>query len=181
MKYKLILTVLTISAIVFTIDSIVQAAPYSRGTYNANVPYGSQTSLSISTGSAVNLSLSSPSDTGTLASAPSVITVYSTDVVGYKLYIRSLSSTNMVQGSTTIPTSVNGSPAPLAVNTWGFNTDASSNYIGSSLSDIQLKNATGPYTAGNVTTVTYGLKLDNSFPAGAYSTNVMYTAVPQTP
>ena len=180
MKYKLILACLTISAIVFIVDFTASASPYGRGVYNANVPYGSQTALSISAGSGVNLALN-PSVSGTLASATGTVTVYSTDVVGYKLYVRAMGSTNMIQGANTIPTSGNVTGAPLAVNTWGFNTDASSNYVGIALTDKLLKDANGPFGSGDVTQVTYGLNIDRSKPAGPYASNVMYTAVPETP
>lgn len=180
MKYKLILACLTISAIVFIVDLTTNAAPYGQGIYNADVPYGSETSLSISAGSGVNLSLN-PSVSGTLASASGFVTVYSTDVVGYKLYLRAIGSTDMTQGANVIPTSGNVTAAPLAINTWGFNTDASSNFIGIALTDTLLKDASGPFSAGDSTMVTYGLNIDRSKPAGSYTSNVMYTAVPETP
>lgn len=180
MKYKLILAVLTISTIAFCVDFTTNAAPYGQGIYNEDVPYGGQTSLSISAGGGVDLSLN-PSESGTLGTGSGTVTVYSTDVVGYRLYVRAVSSTDMIQGAFTIPASANGVPAPLAVNTWGFNTDASSNFIGISTSDTLLKDAAGPFSAGDSTLVTYGLNLDRSKPAGSYASNVMYTAVPETP
>jgi hypothetical protein len=180
MKYKLILACLTISAIVFLVDFTTTASPYGQGVYNADVPYGGETSLSITAGSGVNLSLN-PSTSGTLASGSGTVTVYSTDVVGYKLYVRALTSTSMTQGAFTIPASANVTAAPLAINTWGFNTDASSNFVGISLSDTLLKDAAGPFGAGDPTQVTYGLYVDRSKPAGSYASNVMYTAVPETP
>lgn len=157
----------------------VFASPYGVGKYGANVPYGSETSLAIGTSGNVTIQVT-PTESGTLATAANTVTVTSTDVVGYKLYIRSLSSTNMVNGASTIPASGNGSPASLAVNTWGYNTDGSNNFVGSTLSDTLIKNATGPYSSGDNTSVTYGVKLDNSKSAGNYTTTVVYTAVPQT-
>jgi hypothetical protein len=157
----------------------VNAAPYGTGKYGDNVPYGSETSLAISTSGNVNIQVT-PTEAGTLATAANTVTVTSTDVVGYKLYIRSLTSTNMVNGASTIPASANGSPASLAVNTWGYNTDASSNFVGSTLVDTLIKNAVGPYSSGDDTTVTYGVKVDNNKAAGNYVTTVVYTAVPQT-
>lgn len=155
----------------------VFASSYNQGIYNENVPYGSATYMSIATDGDVSLAIT-PTTAGVQDTDDSVITVISTDVVGYKLYIRSDPSTDMDNLGDTIPTSGNGSPAPLAVNTWGFNTDASNNFIGSSLSDILIRTGTGPYPSGDVTTVTFGLKVDLASPAGNYTTNVVYTAVP---
>lgn len=180
MKYKFILACLSIGAIAFIVDFTSYASPYGMGIYNASVPYGSQTSLSISAQTNVGLSLN-PAASGTLATSTGTVTVYSTDVVGFRLYVRSIGSTNLLQGAQTIAASANVTPASLAVNTWGFNIDASANFRGVQLTDILLKDMTGPYASGDVTTVTYGLYLDRSKPAGSYSTNVMYSAVPETP
>lgn len=155
------------------------AQPYGMGKYDANVPYGSQTSISISTSGNITIPIT-PTDSGVLGTANSVVTVTSTDVVGYKLYVRALSNTNMTNGAFTIPASSNGTPAALSTNTWGYNTDASSNFTGMTLSDVLIKNATGPYSSGDTTTVTYGVKVDNNKPAGNYTTSIIYTAAPQT-
>jgi hypothetical protein len=179
---KLIVTVATVLAIGFLSFlpiTDVMASPYGSGIYNANVPYGGQTQLTISTSGNINLALT-PSDTGTLASTSGTVTVTSTDVVGYKLYVRSIASANMINGAQTIPASANGSPAALAVNTWGYNLDGSTNYTGMTLSDVLIRNRTGPYTSGDVTTITYGVRLNNAKAAGRYSNSVIYTAVPQT-
>lgn len=171
----MVLTLLFI--LIFTAKTLAQ--PYGKGVYGANIPYGSETSLAISTGGNVNLQVT-PTDSGTLSTANNTVTVTSTDVVGYKLYIRALTNTNMVNGSSTIPASSNGTPAALSTNTWGYNTDASTNFTGATLSDTLIKTATGPFSSGDITTVTYGVKLDNSKAAGNYTTTIMYTAAPQT-
>jgi hypothetical protein len=157
----------------------VYAAPFGKGKFGDNVPFGAETSLAISSGGNVTIQVT-PTEAGTLATSSNVVTVTSTDVVGYKLYIRSLDNTNMVNGGSTIPTSGNGTPGSLATNTWGYNTDASSNFVGSSLTDTLVKDAAGPYSSGDNTTVTYGVKVDNSKAAGNYVTSIVYTAVPQT-
>lgn len=179
---KLIVSVgtsLAIALFVLLLTPEVGASPYGAGLYSANVPYGGETQLTIATSGNVSLSVT-PTSTGTLASSSGTVTVTSTDVVGYKLYIRSISSTNMVNGATNIPTSANGAPAALAVNTWGYNLDASANFTGMTLSDVLIRNRTGPYTSGDVTTVTYGVNVDNAKQSGSYSNTVIYTAVPQT-
>lgn len=165
---------------VLAYPAIVLAQPYGFGKYNENVPYGSETSITISNNGNVTIPIT-PTDSGTLATGSSIITVTSTDVVGYKLYIRAnQATTNMINGANVIPASANGTPAPLANNTWGYNTDASSNFVGIALTDALIKNTAGPFTSGDNTTVTYGVKLDTSKPAGYYSATVMYTAAPET-
>jgi len=173
-----------ITVIIFTViltffsSSISFAQPYGKGLYNANVPYGNQTSLSISTNGNVTIPIT-PTVDGALASGVSAVTVSSTDVVGYKLYIRALGSTNMDNLGTPLPASANGSPAALAVNTWGYNTDASTNFVGISLADTLVRSVPTPIT-NDVTNITYGMKLDFAKPAGNYVATVVYTAVPQT-
>lgn len=179
MLTKLIISLLTVITMISFGSSAVFASPYSAGIYNANVPYGGETQLTISTSGAITIPIN-PTSSGTLGSASGTVTVVSTDVVGYKLYIRALTSTNMTNGAASLPASANGSPAALATNTWGYNLDASINFTGISSSDVLIRSATGSYTSGDVTTVTYGVKIDQSKPAGNYSSTVIYTAVPQT-
>jgi hypothetical protein len=186
MADKLIISIIRVAFVMGLIGctmtvvrSLATAQPFGQGAFGANVPYGSETSLAITTGGNVNLQVT-PTDTGVLATANSSVTVTSTDVVGYKLYVRALTSTNMTNGGSTIPASANGTPAALAVNTWGYNTDASNNFVGIALTDTLIKTANGPFGAGDATSVTYGIKVDNSKAAGSYSTTVMYTAAPQT-
>ncbi len=102
----------------------VFAQPYGLGKYGALVPYGGQTSLTISTSGNIAIPIT-PTTSGTFNSATGTVTVVSTDVVGYKLYIRALTSSNLTNGGFTIPASSNGSPTTLAVNTWGYNLDGS--------------------------------------------------------
>ncbi|HUC96770.1 MAG TPA: hypothetical protein VMR16_03870 [Candidatus Saccharimonadales bacterium] len=162
-----------------SITSISYAQPYGVGLYDENVPYGSSTSLSIATNGNVNIPIT-PTSSGVSATGTSQVTVTSTDVTGYKLYIRALNSTNMTSASATLPASANGTPAALAIDTWGYNTDASSNFTGISLSDALIHSTAGPVETGEITNVTYGIKLDLAKPAGSYTASVVYTAVPQT-
>lgn len=155
------------------------AQPYGKGTYNANVPYGSQTSLSIATSGNISIPIT-PTDSGTLATGNSNVTVTSTDVKGFKLYIRALSDTNMNNLGSLLPASANGSPGALANDTWGYNTDASTNFVGITLNDTLIHSISIPALSGELTTVTYGIKVDMAKPAGNYVANIVYTAVPQT-
>ena len=178
MKVKYLLLSLVLSIVVLP-NASVSAQPYGKGKFGADVPYGSLTSLTISTGGNVAIQLT-PADTPVLGTATNPVTVTSTDVVGYKLYIRSVGSTDMTNSPAVIPASGNGTYLPLATNTWGFNTDGSSNFAGTLMTDMLVKTANGPYSSGDVTNFKYGVKLDNSKPAGNYVTSIMYTAAPQT-
>ena len=163
----------------FSITPTVAASPFGQGVFGANVPFGSVTSLTINLGSNISLSLapSGPNFTGT---GSHLITVTSTDVVGYSLYIYSTGSTNLVNGTDTIPASGNSSPGALASNTWGYNTNGSSNYVGITTIPTLLKTATGPYKTGDNTTVTYGVLTDITKSSGNYTGTVTYTAVALT-
>lgn len=178
---KIIISDSIILAIIATLifAPISFAQPYGKGIYNANVSYGDLTSLSIATSGNINIPIT-PTSGGTLATGTGTVTVTSTDVMGYKLYIRALSSTDMNKQGTLLPTSANVTPSSLLVNTWGYNTDASNNFVGISLSDTLIRSVSSPASTGSITTVTYGIKLDLTKPAGNYTTTVVYTAVPQT-
>ena len=78
----------------FVLPTLCLAQPYGKGVYGSNVPYGDLTSLSIATSGNISIPIT-PTSTGTQATGDSIITVTSTDVMGYKLYIRALSDTNM--------------------------------------------------------------------------------------
>ena len=175
----LILVLLSVILTSSATGSLSNAQPYGVGIYNENVPYGDETSLSIATNGNISIPIT-PDAGGTLGTGTSTVTVTSTDVKGYKLYIRALTSTNMDNLGAPIPTSLNVSPAPLAVNTWGYNNDASTNFIGISLTDALLRSVTVPVSSGDSTTVTYGVNIDLSKPAGNYAASIIYTAVPQT-
>jgi len=159
--------------------SVSHASPYGYGVYGANVPYGSQTALSIATSGNVTIPIT-PTTGGVLATGTSTVTVTSTDVKGYKLYIRALTNTNMNNLGALLPASANGSPAALATNTWGYNTDASANFVGLTLTDVLIHSIAVPSSTGDATIVKYGMKLDLAKPAGNYVATVIYTAVPQT-
>jgi hypothetical protein len=175
---KIVLLVIAILGFVVLPTETSYASPYGAGKYNAVVPYGGQTSMTISTSGNIAIPIT-PGSSAVLGSSSGTVTVVSTDVVGYKLYVRALSS-NMTSGANTIPASANGTGAALATNTWGYNLDASTNFVGMTTSDVLIRTGTGPFESGDTTTVTYGVKIDQSKAAGSYSTTVIYTAVPQT-
>lgn len=155
------------------------AQPYGYGKYSLTT-YGSQTSVSIATSSSITIPVT-PISGGALGKFSNQVTITSTDVKGFKLYIRAVSNTNLNNLGTLLPASANVSAAPLSVDTWGYNTDASNNFIGITLSDVIIKDFSGPTTiSGDITNITYGANVDLAKAAGNYTASIIYTAVPQT-
>lgn len=170
------IAILLLGAVVLLTPAVTLASPFGKGVFGADVPFGSLTSIAINLGGNVSLALipSGPNLSGT---GSHTITVTSTDVVGYQLFVRSGGSTNMVNGSATIPASGNSSPAPLAVNSWGYNIDGSANFIGMTTTPHLVKDTTGPAKTGDSTTVTYGALTDSTQASGQYTTSVIYTVI----
>ena len=161
---------------VFSIVPTAAAAPFGEGAFGADVPFGSATSLSIALGGNVNLALT-PSGSDFTGTGSNTVTVTDTDPVGYALYMYAANGTSMTNGSSTIAASANTTEGPLAVNTWGYNTDGSANYLGISSTPTLIKSGSGPFESGDNTTVTYGVLADVTQPEGSYSVNITYTAV----
>ncbi len=177
LSHKLKQLIVTVACLMFVlIPTTVAASPFGQGVFGADVPFGSVTSLAINLGGNVSLSLS-PSGPNLSGTGSHVITVTSTDVVGYQLFVRSNGNSNMVNGSATIPASGNSTGAALSLNTWGFNTDGTSNFIGMTTTPRLIKDTTGPAKTGDTTTVTYGALTDAVQSAGQYTTTVIYTAI----
>lgn len=161
---------------VASIPASVGASPFGQGVFGADVPFGSGTSLAVALGGNPSLTLT-PNGGNFEGSGSHTLTVTTTDVVGYRLYIYA-TDTDMTSGADTIAASGNSSPSPLANNTWGYNTTGStSDFMGVTSSPVVIKDANGPYKSGDNTTVTYGVKVAQSKAAGSYSTAVVYTAL----
>lgn len=153
------------------------ASPFGQGVFGADVPFGSLTSLTIALGGDATMDVT-PSGGSFVGGGSHTLTVTSTDVVGYSLYVYAAGSTSMTSGSSTIPASGNSSAAPLADNTWGYNiTGSTTDFLGITNTPVLVKTATGPYKSGDDTTVTYGLLVNGTKSEGTYSVAVTYTAV----
>lgn len=152
------------------------AIPFGQGKFGNDL-FGSATSLSVALGGNVNFNLASNGSQFS-GSGSHTITVASTDVVGYSLYAYALGSNAMTTtGGSSIPASGNTTAGSLAVNTWGYNIDGSSNYLGMPTTPTQIKTASGEYRYGDNTTVTYGVLTNSLQPPGSYTVSVVYTAV----
>jgi len=170
---------LTVALFFLSFQQVASASPFGQGNYSALVPYGGQTSITIALSGNVTLSLV-PSGGNFTASGNSTVTVTTTDVNGYSLYLYSAGNSSLVNGANTITASSNVSEAPLAVNTWGYNTDGSSNYIGTTTTPVTILNTSGPYETGNPTTVYYSALASGIKAPGNYVGNVTYTVVSPT-
>jgi hypothetical protein len=186
-KFRVRTTHLVLSFMVFACCAVgqysVSASPFGQGVFGANVPFGATTSLSIALGGNVTLGLT-PSGGNFTGSASNAVTVTSTDVIGYRLYAYSPTSTTMtlVGGGDTIPASANSSPAALATNTWGYNTTGSTtSFIGMLTTPSLIKDGVGPFKSGDITTVTYGAQTSSTKSAGAYTVGIVYTAAAKNP
>jgi hypothetical protein len=163
------------------VPSVAFASGFGQGVFGADVPFGSLTSISIALGGNVSIPLS-PSGATFVGSASHTVTVTSLDVVGYMLYAHPTTSTNMTNGSATIPVSGNSSAGALSTGTWGYNTDGSTtDFLGMPLAGALLKDAAGPFKNGDPTSVTYGAVASNTQAAGNYSVDITYTVVAKNP
>jgi len=157
--------------------SYVSASPFGQGVFGADVPFGSATSISINLSGDVPIALT-PSGGNFSGSGSHVVTVTSTDVVGYYLYAHTTNGTSMTNGAASIPASSNTSAGSLAVGSWGYNTTGSTtNFLGMPSTSVVVKDATGPYKNGDPTTVTYGALTGATQESGTYNVAVTYTAV----
>ena len=177
LRFKRVALILSFAIITLVSTTPASASPFGQGVFGADVPFGSMTSLAINLGGDVALPLT-PNGANFSGTNSHIVTVTSTDVVGYYLYAHTTGSSDMTNGTATIPASSNSSLAPLSVGTWGYNTTGSTtNFLGMGPTSVLLTDANGPYKSGNPTTVTYGVLTSSTQPAGNYTVNVTYTAV----
>lgn len=163
--------------LVASIPASVSANPFGQGVFGADVPFGVETNITIALGGNVGLNLL-PNGNTFEGTGSHTLTVTTTDVVGYRLYIYAPNGAAMTNGSETIAASSNVAPGTLAMDTWGYNTDGSTtDFIGVTDTPVVLKDANGPYKNGDDTTVTYGMRLSATKGAGEYASSVVYTAV----
>ena len=153
------------------------ASTFGAGVFGADVPFGSLTSISIDLSNNVDITMTPSGGTlgGTGAHA---VTVTSTDVVGYDLYMNATNGTAMSNGTSTIPASNNVTAASLALNSWGYNTTGSATeFKGLTATQELINSGTGPFKNGTMTTINYGALIDMEKSSGVYSVGVTYTAV----
>lgn len=186
MHIKKLNTLLMIVVFLALYAGVAMASPYGAGLYGENVPYGSATSISLTTSVTVALS-ATPG--GATATNTDTVTVTTTDVDGYVLNLKdSDTNLNLVRvGATIVPTSGTFAvPAAIDSDSWGYriSTFAPDTYAGITSSaggGDNIRTRTGPYTSGDETIVTYAVKVTATKMSGDYTDTVLYTATGQTP
>lgn len=136
--------------------------------------------ISVTSNGTVPISVT-PTGSGAEATGTDTVTVNSNNPTGYNLTLNDSDATLTMVGSnggTLAATSgTYAAPAALDMNSWGYNLDASANYTGVSATAQNIASTTAVSGAGgDDVSVTYGVKVDTSVPAGTYTDAVTYTA-----
>ena len=168
------------------------ANPYGYDKYGDN-KYGSDPMLQIATSGDVDI----PITPGQLSrsidppnGASTSVSVICTSVQGFKLYIRSSTTTNLVNsaGGATILTTTNASnvwPTGGTLtddNTWGYSLTDDNGFIGLTTTNQEILNyANYAYPTPVNTRLYFGVRAMADRPAGKYQSEVMFTAVAQFP
>ena len=147
-------------------------------------------SLSIAlTPEAMNLAVT-PTPDGTLASDEMAIQVSTDNTTGYTLALSlagAETSLNDPASGGKIQSSIAdiNSPATLSVNTWGWYPDSLANNTGNLFSALpsnsdpyELKKTSSPTAgSGETTTISFGVNVDTTLPAGSYTNAIVISAV----
>lgn len=153
-----------------------------------------KTAAVATTGGSVLINVT-PSAAGSFSSASDTVTAGTNSTAGYQLQI-SAAATALTKGSDTIAagSATPGTPAALAVNTWGFRVDGQGGFgTGPTTAATNAASLTGLWAGvtstavtikttavvanADTTTVWYGVGTDFTKPNGDYTTTVTYTAV----
>jgi hypothetical protein len=172
---------------------------YGSGTYGS-CEYGVACSISLSSNGSVSLSVT-PTSSGSCTIQSDSATVFTDDTNGYTLTLAdSGTNTALINGSSSISTTSGTitSPTTLTGNSWGYRVDglgsfgsgpttSQSNvghggmlFAGIEASDQladTIATTSGAADPAVTTTVWYGACADTSVSSGAYTTQVIYTAV----
>lgn len=173
---------------------IASAASDTKST-TVNVTIGS--TISMTTSGTVALGVT-PTGVGAASSASDTVTVATNNATGYNLTLAdSDATTTLVNGANTIAAHAGtfASPTTLANNTWGYRVDSAGGFLtGPTSAQTNQANLSGTWagvpgsgspqqlkttaatSAGDVTTVWYGAKVDTSKANGVYTDAVTYTA-----
>ena len=147
-------------------------------------------SLSIAlTPEAMNLAVT-PTPEGTLASDELAIQVSTDSTTGYTLTLALAGSESSLYDPTSggeiqSTTAAMRDPNTLAVNTWGWYPDSLANNTGNLFSALpsnsdpyELKKTSSPTLgSGDTTTISFGVNVDTTLPAGSYTNAIVISAV----
>ncbi|OGL22604.1 hypothetical protein A2707_04805 [Candidatus Saccharibacteria bacterium RIFCSPHIGHO2_01_FULL_45_15] len=175
---------------------VIVSAATTSGNTTINATLASVISLTTSTTVALAVT---PTSSGSATSASDTVTVATNNASGYSLTLADTdTNTALVNGGNNIAGHAGtfASPTTLANNSWGYRVDGAGTFgagpttaqtnqanlsgiwagLPSSAAPQQLK-TTATNTAGDATSVWYGVKVDTSKPTGTYTDSVTYTAV----
>lgn len=127
----------------------------------------------------VNISVTPTSSSAATGTGASTVTVSTNNATGYNLAIKDAdANTSLVNGGNNITahTGTFAGMTPLTDNTWGYNLDAGTNYAGVTAAAVNIK-TTNSVANNDVTTVTFGAKVNSSLPNGNYVDTVVFTAL----
>ena len=199
MKFKRVLpAIIGITSLsVVAISPIIASAAQDGD--NTTVTATVDPTITLTTGGSVGISLA-PAGSAVVSSESDTVTVSTNNALGYNLAIKDADANlNLVNGGQTLAahSGTAASPTTLATNTWGYrvdgeagfgvgpttaednNTTSTTTWAGITATDVEIK-STSSTAQNDTTTVWFGVKMDNSKPAGSYSDIVTYTATTNT-
>lgn len=193
-KSLLVVALVGVNVAALTIPMLASASDTAQTTIGLTI---NSVMISYSSSGTVTLGAITPTSGGLQSTNDDVVSGDTNDGGGYNVTLQenSASSTAMLSGSNTLPTSAGTttSPVGLAANTWGWRMDGVagfgsgptstiSNASPSSLTYAAIPANASPYTIINTssagsssTDVWYSAMVNTSQPSGAYSTTVLYT------
>ncbi|PLS81516.1 hypothetical protein CYG49_01830 [Candidatus Saccharibacteria bacterium] len=135
--------------------------------------------ISVSSNPTVAISVT-PTAAGTEATGTDTVTVDSNDADGYNLTLENDATLTMAgsQGGTLAKTAGTfATPAALGTNSWGYRLSGFAAGTFAGVEDLaQNIRSTTTTASAEATSVTYGVKVNTSVPAGVYTDTVTYTA-----
>lgn len=177
----------------------VMASPYGRGTYGT-CDYNDGCSISVSTSGEVELEIN-PTWEGVHNIYKDDVEVTTNSSLGYSLTLNAPSSSdNTLAGDADSITACSGTfstPDYLGMNQWGFRIDGVGGFgagptvevqneavsplkfagVPTQTSPVEIKETDTSAPTGDVTTVWYGIRVDDTIEAEVYTGAVVYTAV----
>jgi len=191
-RNKKIMTAVAALAVLGTLGS--PFAAYAA-TANSTITATVSSTITVTSSGAVALALT-PTASPVVTSASDTVTVNTNNSIGYTLTLADTDATlTLTKGGDTIAAHAGTPAAPtaLATNTWGWakagapfdasyaietnSTSSTTKWAGiSNSTPAQLQSTSAPAT-NEVTTVWYAAKINNTKATGAYTDQVVYTAL----
>lgn len=136
--------------------------------------------ISVESAATVLIPAVTPDADGEISSASDTITVNSNDPDGYDLTVENDATLTMTgsDGGTLAKTAgTYGTPAALSANSWGYRLSGFTvdTYAGVEQTPQNIK-STAAVANNDTTSITYGVNVNTSVPAGVYTDSVTYTA-----